>query len=239
MDTSERYRRWQLRSGLVAALLVATITACSRASGNGSAAESETAKPAASTTPAEVDPLVQRADSARIKGNPAAPVWLIVVSDFQCPYCKIWHDNTQPVVEAEYVATGKVRLAYVNFPLGQHAHAFVAAEAAMCAGTQGRFWEYADALFSTQDEWSSLENAGPVFARLAARLGLDTTAWSDCINRHVMRQLIEADRERSLQAGVNSTPTLIAGNRKLAGAAPIADMRRLLDSALAEAGRSR
>ncbi|HWP02828.1 MAG TPA: thioredoxin domain-containing protein, partial [Gemmatimonadaceae bacterium] len=182
MDTSDRYRLRQLGVSLVAALVVTTVAACSQSSGNGSAAEAETAKPAASSAPAEVDPLVQRADSARIKGNPTAPVWLIVVSDFQCPYCKIWHDNTLPAVEAEYVATGKVRLAYVNFPLGQHAHAFVAAEAAMCAGTQGRFWEYADALFSTQNEWSPLENAGPVFARLAARLGLDTTAWSDCIN---------------------------------------------------------
>jgi len=239
MDTSDRYRHWQLGVPLAVALVVTAFAACSRKSDSGSAAATEAAKPVASTASAEVDPLVQRADSARIKGSPAAPVWLIVVSDFQCPYCKVWHDNTLPAVEAEYVATGKVRLAYVNFPLGQHAHAFVAAEAAMCAGTQGRFWEYADALFSTQNEWSPLENAGPVFARLAARLGLDTAAWSDCINRHVMRQLIEADRERSLQAGVNSTPTLIAGNRKLAGAAPIADTRRLLDSALAEAGRSR
>jgi protein-disulfide isomerase len=238
MGNSHRHHSLGRYPPLAAALAVAATLGCSGSSSAGRA-EAEPASSAASTSVAESDPLVQRADSARIAGNPNASVWLIVVSDFQCPYCKIWHDNTLPAVKAEYVNTGKVRLAYVNFPLGQHPHAIPAAEAAMCAGAQGKFWEYADSLFTTQNEWSPLENAGPVLARLAARVGLDTSAWSDCINRHVMRPLIESDRERSLQAGVNSTPTLIAGNHRLAGAAPIGDMRRMLDSALAEAARSR
>ncbi|MEA2766837.1 MAG: hypothetical protein QOK07_3241, partial [Gemmatimonadaceae bacterium] len=68
-----------------------------------------------------------KADLARIQGNPDAPVWVIEVSDFQCPYCKQWHDETYPVLRDEFVRTGKVRLAYVNFPLAQHQYAWPAA----------------------------------------------------------------------------------------------------------------
>ncbi|HEY3134160.1 MAG TPA: thioredoxin domain-containing protein, partial [Gemmatimonadaceae bacterium] len=69
------------------------------------------------------DSNITRADLARIQGSSSAPVWVIEVSDFQCPFCKQWHDQTYPLLRDQYVKTGKVRLAYVNFPLAIHAHA--------------------------------------------------------------------------------------------------------------------
>src|SRR5690606_41553060 len=110
------------------------------------------ARPAASATAAGAppsDPRVARADSARIRGSESAPVWLIEVSDYQCPFCKSWHDDVFPAIIRDYVVTGSVRLAYVHFPLGMHPNAPIAAEAAMCAGAQGpeKYWQYHDLVF--------------------------------------------------------------------------------------------
>src|SRR5215210_392488 len=104
---------------------------------------------------AQNDPDGVKADLARIQGSPTAPLWVIEVSDFQCPFCRQWHEQTYQKLRDEFVRTGKVRLAYVNFPLAQHAHAQPAAEAAMCAGAQGRFWERHDARFTSQEKWQA------------------------------------------------------------------------------------
>src|ERR1700704_6511223 len=108
-----------------------------------------------------------KADLARIQGSASAPVWVIEVSDFQCPYCKQWHDQTYAAFRDQYVNTGKVRLAYVNFPLSSHAHAWPAAESAMCAGAQGKFWQMHDALFTTQNKWEAMSSPAPMFDSLA------------------------------------------------------------------------
>lgn len=183
------------------------------------------------------DPSVARADSARIAGHSDAPVWIIEVSDFQCPYCKVWHDEVYPAVKREYVDSGKVRLAYVNFPLGQHRHARPAAEAALCAGAQGRFWEYHDALFDTQAEWTPLANADALFLTLGERVGLDLDEQRDCLDSDVMLPLIEADLQRMNEAGVGSTPSFFVGDEQL-GNAPLSEFRRAIDSALERAGQA-
>src|SRR5919205_3448630 len=86
------------------------------------------------------------ADHARVQGSDNAKLWVVEVSDFQCPYCKRWHAETYPAIKRDYVDAGKVRLAYVNFPLTGHKNAWPAAEAAMCAALQGKFWELHDSL---------------------------------------------------------------------------------------------
>ena len=86
------------------------------------------------------DSISERADRGRIRGNPQAGLWIIEASDFQCPYCKMWHDSTYGSLVKDYVESGKVRLAYLNFPLSQHQNAMPAAEAAMCASVQDKFW---------------------------------------------------------------------------------------------------
>ena len=142
-------------NGLRALCTVALALACAPANGSKQTDSRTTTRtdtatvPAALAQPADSDAV--RADLARIQGSPTAPVWVIEVSDFQCPYCKQWHDQTYKKLRDEFVNTGKVRLAYVNFPLAQHAHAGPAAEGAMCASAQGKFWEMHDALFTTQE----------------------------------------------------------------------------------------
>ena len=107
------------------------------------------------------DPLVAHADSARIRGNPSSKVWMILSSDFQCPYCKMWHDSADMTIRREYIDNGKVRLAFVNFPINSHQNAIPAAEYAMCAAAQDKFWQAHDSLFAHQDTWAALPNPGP------------------------------------------------------------------------------
>jgi protein-disulfide isomerase len=182
------------------------------------------------------DSVSSAADRGRIRGSASARVWLIEVSDFQCPYCKQWHDASFAAIDNEYVKTGKVRLAYLNFPLSSiHAHARAAAEAAMCASVQGKFWELHESLFATQEKWEAQSNPVPTFDSLAVAAGVDGKAWRDCMTTHATAKLIDADHDRSRSAGVQSTPTFFIGDRKLEGAYPTDSFRVAIDSALAKA----
>lgn len=88
------------------------------------------------------DPVLGRAD---------APVTLLEFSDYQCPFCARFFRDTLPTLKAEYIDTGKVRYVFRDFPIDQlHPYARKAAEAANCAGDQGRYWEMHDLLFENQ-----------------------------------------------------------------------------------------
>ena len=214
------------------------------ATGGACGSPDTSARPAPATADEDEDPRVVLADRARVQGNEGAPLWVVEVSDFQCPYCAEFQRLTYPALKREYIETGKVRHAYVNLPLPNHPHARTAAEAAMCAGAQGRFWPMHDAIFATQTRWSRLESAAPVFDSLATVVGVDRTAWADCVASGVMRPLIQADYDRSLGSGVNSTPTFLVigdtatgngGTAMLGGAQPIENFRRVLDAMLVTA----
>jgi len=185
------------------------------------------------------DSISERADRGRIRGNEQARLWIIEASDFQCPFCKMWHDSTYGSLVKDYVASGKARLAYLNFPLNQHQNAMPAAEAAMCASVQDKFWPMHDSLFSSQPRWEMLPNAMPAFDSLAARLGVAMPAWRDCVSRHLTRPLIEADYARSQNAGVRSTPTFFVGDQQLAGFQAYPFFRQVVEAQLAKLGGSR
>ena len=183
------------------------------------------------------DSLMVRVDRARIQGRDDAKVWLVEISDFQCPFCKRWHDETYPAVRREYVETGKIRLAYLNFPLPSHRHAWPAAESAMCAGAQGKFWEMHDAIFDSQERWAAMGDAQPHFESLASALRLDLAAWRRCLTTDAVMPLVQNDFDRAVASGTNSTPTFFIGSRRLSGAFPIDSFRVVLDAALREVGR--
>ena len=222
---------------ILAAILVA---ACSRPETPSAQARQVTTSPgdvapAATGLSGLDDSLSKRADLARIRGAESAPVWLVEISDFQCPFCKQWHDETFAKIDQEYVKTGKVRMAYLNFPLTRiHKNAQVAAEAAMCAGVQGKFWELHSSLFQAQPRWAESKTPIIVFDSLARAAGVELKAWDKCMTSHAMAKLIEADRDRSSKAGVESTPTFFVGDRALAGAYPVDTFRVAIDQALAK-----
>jgi protein-disulfide isomerase len=224
-----------------ALVIVAVSLACTAANSSkqeaegGATTRKDTAVVATAAAP---DSEGIRADLARIQGNPNAPVWVIEVSDFQCPYCKQWHDETYKAFRDEFVRTGKVRLAYVNFPLAQHQYAWPAAESAMCAGAQGKFWEMHDALFNTQSRWEALPAPAAFFDSLATAQGLNIASWRKCVQSGKMKSWIQADHDRAQTAGAGSTPSFMIGDRILVGAQPIAELRRAVDSALVKSKKT-
>lgn len=181
------------------------------------------------------DPLIAAADQGRIIGSAQAKVWVLIVSDFQCPYCHQWHSGTWEKLKREYVTTGKVRVAYVNMPLNIHPNARPTAIAAMCAGTQGKFWQYADLLFNTQARWKDLRDPRAHIDALSKTAGLDETKMKACLASPGVASLVDADQARMNRAGAGSTPTFFIGATKLEGVQPIEMFRRVIDAELARA----
>jgi protein-disulfide isomerase len=217
-----------------AALLIA---ACSRGDAAGSSAKSATTTAAvasAGNTPATAgaaDSISAKADRGRILGDSTAKVWLVMASDFQCPFCKQWHDAQFANIVQKYVKSGRVRMAYLNMPLSIHQFAVPAAEAAMCASVQDKFWPMHDSLFATQKIWEVLQNPASFFDTLANHNRVNMAPWRTCVSKHLTVPTIEADYDRARTAGVIQTPTFIIGATKLASAD--ADVAGALDAALA------
>lgn len=220
-----------------AALLAAVFfTACNTAGSTPSA--DRATKPEASGAPAAnaTDAMVVAADKGRIMGDSAAKTWVIVASDFQCPYCRQWHSESYKQFVDTYVRTGKVKVAYVNFPLGQHQNAVPAAKAAMCASAQNKFWQYHDALFDSQDKWEAMPQPRAVYDSIARAVGVNFAEWGKCVDSDRMLPLIFGDRDRAAAGGVQSTPTFLVGGQVIAGAVPFADLKPVIDSAIAKNG---
>src|SRR2546426_8486522 len=164
---------------------------------------------------AQSDPL-----APRTKGRPDAPVTVYEMSDFQCPYCRAFALTTMPLLEREYVQTGKVRLVYINLPLTTlHANAARAAELAVCAARQGKFWPMHDLLFQRQDGWAPRKDAGPYLLALADTAGLTRGDVVRCLNSKSVRAEVRTDSTRAAQAGGRSTPTFYIEGGLLEGAA--------------------
>lgn len=221
---------------LAAVAAIGLLIACGPDVREGTEEAADLAQAASSAAPQ--DPRTAVADSARIKGAESATVWLVMASDFQCPACKHWHDAFGPEIERDYVATGKIRFAYINFPLNQHRNARDASEAAMCAAAQGKFWDMHDRIFATQAAWSVMPDPVAHFRGLAGEAGVDGTAWDACLADDVMLPVIEGDYQRGNAGGVGQTPTFFVGSQVIGGAVPAAQLRPILDAAIARAGGS-
>ena len=219
---------------LVILAVAIALSACRPAeSATQSAASAAAATSQQRTAPPDpaAEALLERADKSRIQGDSTALIWIVEVSDFQCPYCKMWHDSTYATIKREFIATGQVRLAYVNYPIQTHANAVPAAKAAMCAGAQDKFWAMHDALFKNQETWAPLADASATFESLALKVGIKLPEWRTCVNGEVMQRLINADRQRGTSAGVNSTPYFFVGDEAIRGAAPASAFREAIQRA--------
>ncbi|MGI9077883.1 MAG: DsbA family protein [Gemmatimonadaceae bacterium] len=226
MSQNPRFTGASLPFALAAISLACGTTEAERRSGS----TTERASSRAVADSAATDTVLKLADGARIQGRAKAPLWIVEVSDFQCPFCAEWHQKTYSQLKREFIDSGKARFAYVNLPLPNHKNAWPAASAALCAGLQGKFWEMHDALFSAQLLWASDPKPDAVFETLAAKAGIDGSAMSACISSKRMQPLIQADYDRAVQSGINSTPSFIVGGVMLSGAHPIENFRRIIDS---------
>ena len=176
------------------------------------------------------DPL-----EARSKGKASAPVTVYEMADFQCPACRMFSATVLPTLEREFVETGKVRWVFINLPLTSiHANAMAAAEVAVCAGRQGKFWATHDLLYSQQDDWAKLPEPRQVLVGLAVRAGADGSRLLACVNGGTARSEVELDAQRATRAGARATPSFYIEGGLMEGAPYSPDpMRRLLDSVYA------
>lgn len=162
-------------------------------------------------------------------GPKTAPVTIIEFSDYQCPYCRRWAEQ----VEGELLKTygDKIRIVYRDFPLTSiHPEALPAAEAANCAGEQGKYWEYHDALFGRKHGLGH-----DAYLAYAKDLGLNMAQFTQCLDEHRYQDEIKADQQYAMQLGVRSTPTFFINGIPVVGAQPFSVFKQIIDKELKNA----
>lgn len=186
-----------------------------------------------------LDRIELKLDKAPMRGNAAARVVLVEVSDFECPFCARHVRQTASQIEKEYVDSGKARHAFVNFPLASHRNAFKAAEAGLCAGDQGKFWEMHARMFASQTQL-----APPLLPGVAGAAGLNVEQLRACLDSGRKRDQVSSDQVMSQRAGVTATPTFFVGlldpktgaftvTERIIGAKQFGVFQQALDAALA------
>jgi len=174
-------------------------------------------------------------------GPADAPITIVEFSDYQCPYCTKWHEETyQPLLQAY---PGKIRFVYRNYPLSFHQNAMLGAEAALCAGDQSQYWQMHDKLFSEKDLMNNAQGTTlgvADFVKFATDLGLDGPTFEKCLSSDKYKQQVQADVDfaNSLptengEAAVGGTPTFFINGTRLVGAYPLTYFKQIIDAQLA------
>lgn len=181
----------------------------------------------APTTGLDVAPHL--VDSDPSWGPKDAAVVVVEFSDFQCPFCKRFANDTSQKLQDAY--GDKIRYVFKNLPLKSiHPHALGAAIASQCAHEQGKFWEYYHKLFDNQRNLDADK-----LVDYAAELGLNKGKFTSCVARRDVADKVEADIQAAVKLGVNGTPGFIIAGTKLSGAQPFDNFKAEIDKALAEA----
>ncbi len=190
--------------------------------------------------PPEPQNVVLGVDGAPFTGSPDAKVTLFEFSDYQCPFCGRHANQTLPQLLADYVKTGKVKYVFRDSPIESiHPQAFKAAEAARCAGEQGKYWEMHDQIFANQKAMAPTD-----LVNHAQALGGDLARFQQCLDSGKYAAKVRADLADSQKAGVTGTPTFFLGltepnaspvkaARKIVGAQPYGTLKEAIDSLLA------
>lgn len=167
-----------------------------------------------------------------------AQVIMVEYSDFQCPYCERHH----PTLEQVFDTYGDdIAWVYRHFPLSFHPNAKPAALASECANEQGKFWEFADAMFAGQTGGldGSAATASAFFVSAAEELGLDIAKFNSCVSSNKYQSKVDADMASGRASGVDGTPAtfingvMVTGSTgKSVGAAPASVFTSVIDAAL-------
>lgn len=188
------------------------------------------------TPEAEVAPVTEK---DHIQGNPNAPILIVEYSDFDCPFCKNFHETMRKII-AEYGSSGKVAWVYRHFPLQQlHPNAPKIAEASECVtelGGNDAFWKFSDFVFGERETNAQTNILSlPTFAEKA---GVDKTAFSACLDSGKYTQKIQDATNEALKTGARGTPYsfIIAGGQQgvINGAQPIANVKQMIDTVLTQ-----
>lgn len=166
------------------------------------------------------------------RGSTTAPVVMIDLSDFSCPYCGAFSIRTYPAIEREYVKTGKVFFKYVPFVAGGFPNSREATRATECAADQGGFWPMMTRVYESQREWRKGGDPYPLLSGLASTAGLDTVRLRECYRSGRTDARTARASNLANDLGVRVTPSFIINERPVQGALPLADFRKVIDAAL-------
>lgn len=166
-----------------------------------------------------------KVDGAYAQGSKDAPITLVEFTDFQCPFCS---KAVATVKEVMRQYPGKVRWVFRDFPIASlHPNAPKAAEAARCAGEQGKFWEYHDLLFDSQNQTTTAD-----FKRFAEQLKLDPKGFGQCLDTGKHQAAVDADVQDGARLGITGTPTFFINGRILVGAQPLENFKKVIEAEL-------
>ena len=185
----------------------------------------------AATSQAAQDQQIRRydvpVDDDPVLGPADAPITLIEFSDYECPYCRKWHEEVlQPLMDA---FPNQIRFIYRDFPLtSAHPNALPAAEAADCAGEQGKYYEYQDLLFSGKQALGD-----ETYQQYAEELDLDSDSFKECTSSERYKDEVMADLNWASNLGVRSTPTFFINGLPLVGAQPFEVFQEVITKELA------
>ncbi|MBK8315962.1 MAG: DsbA family protein [Acidobacteria bacterium] len=169
-------------------------------------------------------PLIRISDEGPSSGSPSSPVTIVEFSDFQCPFCK---RASETVRELARLYDGKVRIVFKHFPLSNHPDAFKAAQASVCADEKGKFWEYHDRLFNSQNL------SDESLRKIAADIGLETKDFNACLESSRSKEQVMKNIQEGRKIGIQGTPFFTINGRPVRGAQDISEFRRIIDRQLA------
>jgi protein-disulfide isomerase len=177
---------------------------------------------------------VSTAMGSPLLGSDSAPITIIEFGDYQCHQCYNWFHNTKDSVVENYIETGKANLVFVDFAFLGH-DSPKAAAATYCAEEQGKYWEFHDLLYTSQEGidsgWANSER----LKAFAFSLGLDMELFDSCIDSGKFNKRVQFNINEAKKQGASATPTFIIVNsngqqQKLVGAQPYAVFKDVIDS---------
>ena len=176
---------------------------------------------------------------APVLGSKTAPVTIVEVGDYQCHMCKIWFEETRPLIVENYINTGKANLVFMDMPfLGSDS--IPASEATYCADDQGKYWEYHSMLFTYQEDeidggWASATR----LQAFAFNLGLDIEQFDKCMTTDDHFARVNYNKQVAVtEFGANSTPMFMIVNtdngkaQRIVGAHPYSTFEDVINSLL-------
>lgn len=163
-------------------------------------------------------------------GESTAPVTMVEVSDFGCPHCTNFHNNTAEAVEESYVESG--RLEWIALPYALRPETVPAAAASLCASEQGQYFEYTNELYSIED--TALRLSADGIRQAAESLGLDMEPFVDCLDSRRHNETVTENREAATRAQVSGTPTFFINDVTISGAQPFSVFEQTINTILSQ-----
>jgi len=168
-------------------------------------------------------------DPLAVKSSVDAKVTIVEFSEYLCPYCKRYVDETYIKIMADY--GDKIRYIFRDFPIHGE-KAIQIAQGAYCAGDQGKYWEYHDLLFEKQKELYKAESLKETLCSFALELGLDESRFNSCLESNKFTKVIDNNFQLGQKVGVSGTPSFFINGKLLVGAQPYESFKVLIESEL-------